>query len=401
MLRLHAGRRAPLRYAVTAAVVAGLVLAGCSAPGQDADPTPTTRTQARETAPRTSPRPPDTETSTATATPDPEPDAETEPDMVEARQVTPRLNVTVSERVEQEFELPGADWLVASAGWVWVKRADGHLDRVDPLAGEVTASIELHGEGQECSGLGAWEHSLWVCAGGGDVALVDPWSATVIAVVEADKTFEQGHIPVAFEHAWVLTGDGSTLAGINMWTQQVSVEHALPTVCTDLAASAEALWAACPYEGVVLRIDPQTGQETGRVEDLAGTRTLVADDSIYAGYAGGTARIDIAEAELTGAIDIGPGASAGSLHASGGSVWIRTEGTFLRLFDGRAMDFIEEIAAPQTSGGSVLLAYGSLWATAYGDDILYRLTPSRFPGLTEQAAREAEDAELATETATP
>ena len=65
----------------------------------------------------------------------------------------------------------------------------------------------------------------------------------------------------------------------------------------------------------------------------------------------------------------------GDIAAMPEAVWVRAEGRFLRRIDPETLDVVEELSAPEASGGAVLEAYGSLWATAYNDNVMYRLTP--------------------------
>jgi hypothetical protein len=36
---------------------------------------------------------------------------------------------------------------------------------------------------------------------------------------------------------------------------------------------------------------------------------------------------------------------------------------------------VEDLTAAEQSGGEVIVAYGSVWATAYDDNVLYRIRP--------------------------
>jgi glutamine cyclotransferase len=64
------------------------------------------------------------------------------------------------------------------------------------------------------------------------------------------------------------------------------------------------------------------------------------------------------------------------LHAAADALWVRGGQAFLQKVDPDSLALLEEITAPETSDGSVLLAYDALWATAYDDAVLYRLRPS-------------------------
>lgn len=62
--------------------------------------------------------------------------------------------------------------------------------------------------------------------------------------------------------------------------------------------------------------------------------------------------------------------------ATSEDVWVRTGGRFLRRVDADTMEVVEDLEAPEASGGSVLVAYDSVWATAYDDAVLYRVAPT-------------------------
>lgn len=373
--------------------VAVVVLAACSG-GEDenqADGEPTVPTIAPETAPRGGQSetgdgtdgPTDGASDTAgddTAETDPEDPSETadEVTQVPAIEVRPIREEEVSDRQIERFEIAEADWLADAHGSVWVKRNDGALDRIDPTTDEVTTSVEVHEEGENCAGIGGTIDQLWVCTGPDSIGRVEPWGNTVDLVVEVDKAMEQGTLPIAFDHVWVLTDDGNSLSGVGLFTGTVDRQFDLPVDCAELAAGEDALWAACPDDGVVLKIDPLDGSELARADDLPGTRNLAAGNAIYAGFNGGTARLDPETAMVTGAVNIGPGTSAGELETSQGVVWVRAEGTLLRSFDGRSLSFLDEITAPENSGGDVLFAYDSVWTSAYTEGVVYRLRPFDF-----------------------
>lgn len=364
--------------ALAGAAALCLTLSACSDSDTD-DPSDSSAAPTATVAPETAPRAPSADTDQVTSTAGPSAgEGAAQIAQVPAQEVNPARISDIADRAEAEFDIPTADWLADAFGSIWVKRNDGQLDRIDPWSNTVVASIEIHDQGDECTGIGGTPEQLWVCSADGSIASIDPWNNIVSYTVEVDKIFEQATLPIAFDHVWVLTGEGETLTGVSLWTGAIDVEFDLPSTCAEVAASIDALWVACPEDGVVLKLDPADGSELARAEDLPGTRNLSIGTAVYAGFSGGTARIDPATAVVTGAVNIGPGSSAGEVEASGGVVWLRAEGTFLRSFDARSLVFAEEIAAPETSGGDVLVAYGSVWASAYTEGIVYRLPPLPF-----------------------
>jgi hypothetical protein len=149
----------------------------------------------------------------------------------------------------------------------------------------------------------------------------------------------------------------------------------LGAVCTQLAASATAVWAVCPDGGFAVKVDPATGEVAGRVADLPGAAAIAAGEQVWVGFEGGVARIDDATVAMTAVTHTGAPGSGAGLAVASDAVWLRTEGRFLRRIDPTTATVIEEIQAPEKSGGSVLLAFGSVWATAFDDEVLYRLDP--------------------------
>jgi hypothetical protein len=280
--------------------------------------------------------------------------------------------VPIADRLEHRFDLPGGpDWLAESGGSVWVKMDDGRVLRIDPATNEIVAEVEVSSD--LCQGLGANEEAVWTCDGR-DLVRIDPGTNEVVATVAADKIAEQGQIPVASDAAWVLTGDGSVLAGVRRHTNAVAVEIDLGTRCTELTAVDEnGLWASCLGDDTAIRIDLDAEEVSHRVSGLSGARTLTAaEGDVWVSFDEGLVRIDADTGEVLGVVDASTGLDGG-LAATPNALWARTGG-FLRHVDPGTLDVVEDVAAPEESGGSVLVAFGSLWATAYDDAVLYRLS---------------------------
>ena len=281
----------------------------------------------------------------------------------------------IRDRVEHRFDLPSPDWLAATAGAVWVKRDDGVVNRIDPATNRITATIDVKGTGL-CQGLGAGEDTVWTCVGPDAVGEIDASSGELVTRLKVAKITDQSYIPVVADHVWFLIDGGTTLAGVHLGTRKIDVEVPLDANCTDLGNDDDAIWAACVGDDTVIRVDLTTRNVTARVAGLYQPRRLSVADQVWVSYADGVARIDSESAEVTGAIDVGTGLDGG-LHATRDAVWMRTGGTFLRGVDPDTMELVEVITAPEASGGSVLAAFGSLWASAYDDTVVYRLRPRR------------------------
>lgn len=287
----------------------------------------------------------------------------------------PAVNVAatpIEPRVQARLELIGGpDYLAAAAGSVWVRRDDGVVVRIDPDDATEIAAIETSEE--LCQGLGADDAAVWSCTDGGGVVRIDPATNEVAATVDVSKYNDQGHIPVAFGRAWVLVDDGSRLVGIA--DDAVATEIDLGTRCYQLVASDTSIWAACLEDGSAVAVDPDSGEITTRVDGLDGARQVAVGDEVWIGFDGGVARIDEASGRVTGVADA-PTGHSGHIAATADDVWVRTGGRFLRHVDADTMEVVEDLDAPEPSGGFVMVAYDSVWATAYDDAVLYRVTPA-------------------------
>lgn len=171
-----------------------------------------------------------------------------------------------------------------------------------------------------------------------------------------------------------LSDCGASRALVGIADDAVDIEIDLGTRCIQLAASDTAIWAACLSDGLAMAVDPDRGEITTRVPGLEGARNIAVGDDVWIGFDGGLARIDEASGRVTGVADA-PSGFSGSLAATAEDVWVRTGGRFLRRVDADTMEVVEDLEAPEVSGGSVLIAYDSVWATAYDNAALYRVSP--------------------------
>jgi streptogramin lyase len=266
----------------------------------------------------------------------------------------------------------GPDWLAAGAGSIWVRTDSGDVVRIDPPTNTVAARIPVAGPAVEnlCQGLGADDTAVWSCAPDGDVVRIDPATNRIAATVSVGKFSDQGHLPLAFGHLWLLTGDGSTLVGLAHDAVDVTVD--LGTRCNDLAATATSLWASCLTGDQVVQVDPVAHQVISRVTGLDTARLVAAAGGrVWVTFLGGLAQIDEATGAVKTLTQVYVGPQAG-LFADPDGLWVRDQGLFLTRVDPSG-HVVGQLSVPEQSGGSVLIAFGSLWATAYDDEVLYRV----------------------------
>lgn len=127
-------------------------------------------------------------------------------------------------------------------------------------------------------------------------------------------------------------------------------------------------------DGVVSNIDPDTNDVTTLAE-IPGD--LCQGIGVGFGAVWTCSDTDVVATDLaTGAVGdpIAGGAGPdGAIAATDQSLWVRRADTFLQEID-VTDGAVGEITADVTSGGDVIVAFGSLWATAYDDSgVTYRL----------------------------
>ena len=65
-----------------------------------------------------------------------------------------------------------------------------------------------------------------------------------------------------------------------------------------------------------------------------------------------------------------------SLFATPDAVWVRASDDFLRKVDPATAEVTELLTRTGQNEGEALVAFGSIWATAYHDGVLYRISLS-------------------------
>lgn len=185
--------------------------------------------------------------------------------------------------------------------------------------------------------------------------------------------FDPGHLVFADGRIWVLTSEGDRLFGIDTATNEIGPEIELPTTCSELGPGADTVWAICPGSNTVVAVDVAAGSVKGELE-LDGPSTAYGSGTdVWVGYQGGLARVDAESLEQVARVE---NPAQGEVVVDAGRVWVRTVDGFVHRLDEQAHTVEERIAPDPLSGGSLLVADGSLWTTAYDDNVLLRLRAS-------------------------
>jgi streptogramin lyase len=271
--------------------------------------------------------------------------------------------------------VPTLSWLTFYHGFVWVKRDDGFIARIDPRTDKPAGQVGAYTDQQHyCQGIGAGGGAVWSCSGS-SITRIDPGRMKIVATIAAGKIAGQGRLVFAAGHLWVITGrTGDQLTGIDAATNRPGPVIKLPAGCGDLANLAPgtgAVWVECPSftPGASRIVKVNVARRT-----IQGTLALTAFNGfatptdLWAGSDRGLVRVDAQTLQPVALFTRVNTGLDGDVAVDGDRVWVRSQGGFLYRLDARS-DTVTEQVRPDGApgGGSVLLAAGSIWTTA--DDI--------------------------------
>jgi DNA-binding beta-propeller fold protein YncE len=277
--------------------------------------------------------------------------------------------------------LGSPDWLASTDGSLWVKLDSGDVVRLDPSSGRTLARIRPPGVGSGlCQGFGATAEAVYACPYDGLVERIDVDTNRLAAKIAVPVVGDQGHLVTVGGRLWVITGAADEIRGIDTTTNEIGPPIPLGAACTELAAADPIVWAACPTEGRLLRIDTVARRVTGRVA-LPGARLLTADQMrVWVSYDDGVAQVDAERLGVQAVYQVWPGLGGG-IYVDGDRVLLRSEGgPFLTVLDPARRKVVETITAPDLpSGGNVIRTGRSLWASASDDGTIVRLRAGAAP----------------------
>ncbi len=278
----------------------------------------------------------------------------------------------------QEASIPihvGPDWLASQGGFVWVKRDDGIVTRIDPATNRPNGEVRADTKSERlCQGIGAGGGAVWSCSGS-DVVRIDPKRLKVTASIPVGKIFDSGRLVFAGGKIWALSGEGDRLVGIETTSASVGPTVELPLPCKELGPGADTVWALCP-PGTVLAVDPTDASVEAQLELQEPSVAVATERDLWVGSAGSLVRVDLETLEPVARFaNLDPGAD-GDLAVDGENVWVRMAAGVLYRIDAPSNTVAERIEpANALSVGALLAEAGSLWTTASEHDVLLRLRP--------------------------
>jgi hypothetical protein len=348
------------------AFVAPIVVLGMTACAAGTSPTPTASAAASDPIPNPSPSP-------VSAEPTPDPNS-------------------IEARASAILDAEGSpDWPAGGFGALWLLAPDQEtpsLLRVDPESLEVVATIALPESARQCQGFVVTDDAVWACTGEGAVR-IDPISHQIVGSVAFPVGQFLGRLAAGAGAVWALGGEEiapDMLVRIDPGTATASM-FPLGHDGAALAFGFDAIWVTVPQEGLVLRVDPVSGQVNEHATGLrrpwvvsAGPDSLWVTLSAEGGEPVADGEPTVVRIDPTGAqapVSIATGAAPGGegeVWAGEDAVWVRAPDLFLVRIDPATNAVVDSITGPPEPGG-VAEAFGSIWATAEHSLRVYRLEP--------------------------
>ena len=165
------------------------------------------------------------------------------------------------------LKIPNLSWLAAYGGFVWVKRDDGFVDRIDARTNRSTGRVgRFTGQDDYCQGIGAGGGAVWSCTKSA-ITRIDPKRMKIVARIPAGKVFDQGRLVFAQGQLWIIGGaNGDELRGIDPVGNKLGPPIKLGSTCSDLAQGAtRSVWVLCPFSNKLLKVDVKQQRVVGTV----------------------------------------------------------------------------------------------------------------------------------------
>lgn len=297
------------------------------------------------------------------------------------------------ERVQAELAVAGEpDWLTVAFGSVWVARDEaGAVDRIAPDTNKVIATVAVGGH--PCNGMTSGFGSIWVASCSENALYrVSGQTAKVEATIKLPVYQSlkgrppSGGLATGHGAVWMVTegapGSFDTLAQVDPRTNKVVRRVALGRVGGRVAADDGAVWVTAPSDGMLLRVDPRTGEVVeipGLVQPTAVTTGLGAVWVLSGRWVdhpngdGSVTKVDPTTNTVVTRIRIeDPTGTPGSLVVDNGFLRARTSATALAKIDPGPGQVLERYRNDR-GNGDLAVGFGSLWLSDFVFNTVRRL----------------------------
>jgi streptogramin lyase len=277
--------------------------------------------------------------------------------------------------LQASLSIPNESWLASYGGYVWVKRDDGPVERIDPNTNASAGRVGRYSGFKYCQGIGAGGGAVWSCWKS-SVTRIDPKRMKIVKTIPVGKVFDQGRLTFTGGRLWIVGGsNGNQLIGIDPKTNKATTPIKLPvSPCSDLAQGGDAVWVLCPLASRVVKVDVAHRSVVGVVRLSDPEAGYATKTDLWVGGNGGLVRLNARSLKQVAHFPgLDPGAE-GDVAVDGHSVFVRRSTGFLYRIDSRTNRVVEHVTGDSSfGGGSLLVAAGSLWTGADDASKLLRL----------------------------
>jgi len=296
------------------------------------------------------------------------------------------LPAAISVTAEAAIAVQGPIALVAHGSVLWAM-APGRLDRIDPGANAVTASVELGSTVDLYNGLAANGAGLWAT----------DWDAALLYRVDPNTLNVAAKIPAGLAPKGVLATDAGvwvadTHSGIVLRIDPTTNKSAAtitvgPTGNSGpnwLASGLGSVWVDIPNNGTIVRIDPVTNKIQAAIQTPARFAPpcggiAVANEAVWitgCSVTNSMARVDPTSNTVVATVDLGGFGFNPTLID--GVPWISVDGgsaaSGMLVRIDPATNAIDRVLVPSTTfggGGDIVVAFGSVWVVdGYNNSVL-------------------------------
>lgn len=279
------------------------------------------------------------------------------------------------------------DWPALLGDAVWVLLPDGEEPaalRLDAATGEEQARVPL--PGGSCEMLAAGFGSLWACTPDGLVR-IDPATNAIAASVAFTTPQQFGRPAVSDDAVWALSGDvvATDVVRIDPGTNTVTGTYPLGHAAAQITYGLGFLWATSTGDGLLLRIDPASGEVMTAASDLVDPFMVTTGAGlVWVGLQGRPVNEDpdpsvpdlfrfdpATDAGDSQDYGLGP-ESVNDIAVNDDSAWVQTPGPTLLRLDPET-GAIESLVTSDRGSGSIALSGNSLWMTLWRAEDVVRI----------------------------
>ena len=304
----------------------------------------------------------------------------------------PSLPAAIIVTPESSVPIQGPIAMVARGSAIWVM-SPGRLDRIDPAANGIGASVTLGPVADLYNGLAANSLGLW--ATDSDAAVVyrvDPVTLRVVKSITAGSS-PKG-VLATDDAVWVADVHGGSVLRIdpatNLGSTPISVGPGGPSGPNWLATGLGSIWTGIPNNDTIVRIDPVTNLIQATIPVPAGATPCggiaVAAAAAWITSCSSTqmiAHVDPTTNTVVATVDMGGHGYTPTLID--GAPWVSVDtggsdtGMLVRIDP--ATNTIDRVLVPGTAfggGGDIVVLAGSVWVVDGYNNAVLRLPMAAF-----------------------